>query len=1016
MSDTLSKKYYTISHASRRLGVSKATLRRWEKEGKISSTIDENGIHIYSDESLKAHAHTPQPTASDTLPTSPMTPAEVAKWNSISQATLTRWEKAGLIESTRTAGGARRYNPEDVGRLLSSRAPYQRVPKDKQLVQKVSKIYTQTHPIATQAPVSVPLNDIMTYHREIPLPEEPTPLINPLSPPAETPEHSDTSPPTHADPQPFNENNQFTKPLFLTGVLLLGLAGAGFLAVHIAGVRSNTQKSPPGNTTASHTAVASLTKETSSSTQGNVLGTSTAKTIGAAGGTGTVGPTGVIGPTGETGLSGLIGIPGPTGIMGFIGASGATGPTGYAGPAGGAGVLGAVGATGGTGQIGANGEVLFTQNDAVIFPYAVVDKSIALGNTAGSGLSTTTATSALIFLSGTSGNASISGLLTMRGGDSIIETQTMSKLTIGSATTGAIQLSPNGTSGLLVSDQGFVGIGTTPSYPLDVKAAGTGIIARFNSENATGCSLAADGTLSCTSDERLKKNIENIGVGIDTLMALRPVTFDWKNLSSPYKNLGFIAQEIESILPELVTTDEVTGYKQLNMTGLIPVLTHALQQQQKQIASLSQSFAQKMQEPFTSPLAGVEEVKTNILSPLSDTAKGIDLKLGDHQSFSIYNKEGRPTTSFDALGNLDIKGNLDIQGNLKATSVYTGSVSAFSASVAGTLYADRIVTRFGEITPLPSGNSPPTTAQDFTPIPLVIPDSIGDDTTLISSTSALAALGVRFSGDNFQNVIIEKDILLTESFTAFGDTFLGNTTVGGSLVVNGSVHISEDGIETYGSIFRIQPKKLAALDIMGGTIIVSNTGSVIFNGNVNIIGELAATEGISTSILSPFGQDLTINLSKSLQTTSVSASSSGELALNEVEGARPELAEGFGKLLIQGRGGYTVSSFDSLGNATLAGTLRTSELLADKIHMALYPESTASGTFIPSIGTAVLPAGESSITVENESVTDESLVFITPTSPTGNTLYVVDRIPGEFIVGITAPPLEDIRFNWWIIN
>ncbi len=123
-----------------------------------------------------------------------------------------------------------------------------------------------------------------------------------------------------------------------------------------------------------------------------------------------------------------------------------------------------------------------------------------------------------------------------------------------------------------------VGIGRSdPTYALDVLATGTGVIARFNSDNATGCTLADGGTITCTSDERMKKNIEDITYGLDTVMNLRPVLFNWKyEDGDTVKNLGFIAQEVELVIPKLVATDE-NGMKSLNTTGMIPILTKAIQ-------------------------------------------------------------------------------------------------------------------------------------------------------------------------------------------------------------------------------------------------------------------------------------------------------------------------------------------------------------------------------------------------------------------------------------------------------
>jgi len=134
---------------------------------------------------------------------------------------------------------------------------------------------------------------------------------------------------------------------------------------------------------------------------------------------------------------------------------------------------------------------------------------------------------------------------------------------------------------------GNVGIGTTnPLYKLDVIASGTGPIARFNSDNNTGCDIATDGTITCTSDRRLKKNISGSDYGINEIMALRPVEYNWLFESNKArKSIGFIAQEVEDILPQLVMTN-ADGRKQLNTIGIIPILTKAFQEQHQEVTSI----------------------------------------------------------------------------------------------------------------------------------------------------------------------------------------------------------------------------------------------------------------------------------------------------------------------------------------------------------------------------------------------------------------------------------------------
>lgn len=98
--------------------------------------------------------------------------------------------------------------------------------------------------------------------------------------------------------------------------------------------------------------------------------------------------------------------------------------------------------------------------------------------------------------------------------------------------------------------------------------------------------VMATGTLSGSSDSRLKTNINTLNSSLDNVLKLRGVTFNWKNATDNSKlQYGFIAQEVEEILPDLVGTDS-NGYKTINYIGVIPVLTEAIKTQQEEIESL----------------------------------------------------------------------------------------------------------------------------------------------------------------------------------------------------------------------------------------------------------------------------------------------------------------------------------------------------------------------------------------------------------------------------------------------
>ena len=100
-----------------------------------------------------------------------------------------------------------------------------------------------------------------------------------------------------------------------------------------------------------------------------------------------------------------------------------------------------------------------------------------------------------------------------------------------------------------------------------------------------GTVFATNTTISAISDIRYKENIRDLNVGLESIMALRPRVFDWKDGKG--KNIkndrGFIAQEFEQVFPDLIDEwkdDAPQGeepYKSVRQ-DLIPVLVKAIQE------------------------------------------------------------------------------------------------------------------------------------------------------------------------------------------------------------------------------------------------------------------------------------------------------------------------------------------------------------------------------------------------------------------------------------------------------
>lgn len=126
------------------------------------------------------------------------------------------------------------------------------------------------------------------------------------------------------------------------------------------------------------------------------------------------------------------------------------------------------------------------------------------------------------------------------------------------------------------------------------------------------------GTVTQSSDSRLKKNITGLNGALSIVSQLKPKTYDYvvdEDLSLPTeKQYGFLAQDLEKVLPELVkdvetlsaptlkeggeegemTDPEVTGtIKSVNYTALIPILVQAIQEQQAEIDELKAELAKK---------------------------------------------------------------------------------------------------------------------------------------------------------------------------------------------------------------------------------------------------------------------------------------------------------------------------------------------------------------------------------------------------------------------------------------
>jgi len=191
------------------------------------------------------------------------------------------------------------------------------------------------------------------------------------------------------------------------------------------------------------------------------------------------------------------------------------------------------------------------------------------------------------------------------------------------------------------------------------------------------------------SDKRQKENIQNLSGALSKILLLQGVKYDIKEefaydrdlitdegfinmLDKGRKDqLGFLAQDVDKVLPEVVIYDDSTDIYAIDYSRIVPVLVEAMKEQQMQIEELQDAIdagaALKGEAVTTSspdPLsseAGSATLYQNAPNPFSDNST-IKYYLGEDISSAtiyVYDMTGKQLRSFDLLSN----GNGEIQIN-----------------------------------------------------------------------------------------------------------------------------------------------------------------------------------------------------------------------------------------------------------------------------------------------------------------------------------------------------------------
>lgn len=141
----------------------------------------------------------------------------------------------------------------------------------------------------------------------------------------------------------------------------------------------------------------------------------------------------------------------------------------------------------------------------------------------------------------------------------------------------------------LQHSSGNVGIGTnSPSQRLTVAG-----------------NICATGTIGACSDIRYKTNLLPLSNVLASVLSLNPIYYNWKRDFKGYtdqRQIGFSAQEVEKLYPEMVQTD-AEGYKAVDYSRMTPVLVEAIKEQQQEISQLKAKL-ERMETQMAALLKG----------------------------------------------------------------------------------------------------------------------------------------------------------------------------------------------------------------------------------------------------------------------------------------------------------------------------------------------------------------------------------------------------------------------------
>lgn len=288
---------------------------------------------------------------------------------------------------------------------------------------------------------------------------------------------------------------------------------------------------------------------------------------------------------------------------------------------------------------------------------------------------------------------------------------------------------------------------------------------------------ATNGTIQ-TSDERLKTNIANLDIGLEEIMQLRPVSYDWTSGNNDTRKVGLIAQEVQSLIPELVRVGEDPE----NLLGIVyadfvPLLIQGIQQQQSQI-NLIETSSTVSSQSFATSSAQLQTNQTVIASRVTTLEQNV----------------------------------ASISGQI--ASLTTDPLPQVSA------LADELLDAIDRIDSLETRTL--TLEDEVASLSARITDSVLGVNDASTSASLLATNSATL------------DELIVSGNTTLNDLGVIGTITTGMLTIEGLDSLNEAAINTLAGPLKLQSLALNGVEIMGDKIVIDTNGNITVQGEVTV--------------------------------------------------------------------------------------------------------------------------------------------------------------------------------------